>query len=231
MIDAFEKVAKDVARCPRFDANCTLGDRWEKVCGREYMVAAGRLSQALEASCGKEGRVHVFPVDAGKSRIDVSPQGKYLQVGAPVQDQGLSPDRAGRKPCPGRQRVDGRCDLADQSVTGIFPWQDAVEHETVRQQRGHVLQRVNRAVDLLAQERFLQLLGKKPLAAHIREWPVLDTVTAGSYGDDAGLCGGLFLCPSLRAREGLDDQAGLRDGKGRAAGSDTNGCLHAWKIR
>jgi hypothetical protein len=88
---------------------------------------------------------------------------------------------------------------------------------------------MNREIDTARQQRFFQLFGEEPLAAHVCQRPILNPVAGGFYGDDIALGSrlrldraphhlGLRLC-QLRAA-GADTQSGenLRHGSVRARG-------------
>ena len=65
---------------------------------------------------------------------------------------------------------------ADESVAGVLARQECREHKTGRQERRHVLRGMHREIDAAVDQRLLDLLGEQPLAAGLRQRPVLNPV-------------------------------------------------------
>jgi len=60
------------------------------------------------------------------------------------------------------------------------------DDQTRRQDGGHVLHGMDRAVDAAVQHRLLDLLGEQRLAAHLQQAPILDLIARGADDDQGG---------------------------------------------
>lgn len=75
---------------------------------------------------------------------------------------------------------------ADQRITRVFPLQCGGNRDALGQPGFHVLGRVHRDIDLPCEERPVDFLGEKALAARIRQRPVGDDVTGGLNHHNVG---------------------------------------------
>ncbi len=109
--------------------------------------------------------------------------------------------------------VDG---AADKAVADILPLEEGDEAEAVGKGRRHVLGGMDRQIDSAFDQRLLDLLGEKALAAGLRQRPVLDGVAAGL--DD--LHGDVAFADAMGPGEQAAHLMGLGEGEGRTAGAD-----------
>ena len=72
----------------------------------------------------------------------------------------------------------------DRVQDRVFPLQQAIDHEPVRQHGRHVLHRVNGDIDPRVEKLFLDLLREEPLAAEFGEIAVLHPVALRGNDDD-----------------------------------------------
>ena len=139
-------------------------------------------------------------------------------------DLRLAPQRRGGHHRALRQFAEARGAAADEGVAHILARQEARHREAGRQLGRHVLHGMHGDVDLARQQRLLDLLGEKALAAGVGERPVLDAVAGGLDGAN------LERMPpgAVRRLQPLLHFARLGQGQRRAARADADcACLQA----
>ena len=180
-------------------------------------------AEPLQPGTREDGRDELAAVELGEARPDIAAQRHDGEVGPRVEKLRLAPHRGGADDGALRQIGDAARALRDQRVARVLARQAARDREAGRQQRRHVLQRMDGEVDRAGEQRLLDLLGEEPLAALVGERARRGTVAAGAdrhdleraLGGERGMRGG-------EPRLGL---CGLRERQGTAAAAETqNGC-------
>ncbi len=178
--------------------------------------------QALESGGGEHDGVGFAGVQLGQPGVDVAAQQPDLQVGPAVLELGLAAQAGGADPGAAGQVVEAGVAVRDQGVAGVLPLGKGGERQAGRLGGGHVLQRVDGAVDLAVQQGGLDLLGEQGLAPDLQQPPVLDAVAGGGDEDQGGDALGLFR----RGAEGGGDAglhlARLGAGQARSARADAD---------
>jgi hypothetical protein len=122
-----------------------------------------------------------------------------------------------------RQLADGLGLAADKGVARVLARQKAGEHEPCGQFGRQILGRMHREVDFAGEQRFLDFLGEKPLAAGIGQWPILDDIAGGADDLDRDR----LHFQSRRGGEPALHLARLHQRQRRAARADAQGGLLA----
>ena len=172
--------------------------------------------EPLQPGDGEQGRLDLAALDFRQPRADVAAQQRELEVRPQPPDHRLAPQRGGADARAARQPRDARRQAADEGVADVLSRQVAGDDEAVRQECRQVLRGMHREIDRALGEREIELLREQPLAAGLRQRPVLDRVAGGL--DDAERQ--LRLIEAERRREPVLRLARLGERERAAARAD-----------
>ena len=190
--------------------------------------AAGQVTQAqaVQARGRQEDGVGLAGPELLQPGVDIAPEHADIEVEPQVQALGL-PAKRGRAQAGALWQVfQPFGDEAEEGVPRILALGNGRQDQALGRGDGHVLERMDGAVDLAIEQGLLDLLGEEPLAADFQQAAVLDPVAGG--GDDHQ--GGDAVRVLGGGAEGGDDPPlhlpRLGEGKLGATGPDPDRLLH-----
>ncbi len=165
------------------DADGALADRRQEFVDVEHGGRRAKEPEALEPGDRKHGRVEGAAVELAQAGLDIAAQRRDGKVGPQMLEQRLPPRRRRADDGAVWQFAQSLGGAADESIARIFARQEGREHEPRRQHARHVFRRMHGEIDGAGQQRLLDLLGEKALAAGLRQ-RALNGVAGGADGLD-----------------------------------------------
>ena len=118
--------------------------------------------------------MHFASLQLGEASLHVAAQGNDLQVRTDRQKLRLAPRRRGPDHGTFGKRLDRLS--ADQPILHVAARTDGGDGDLARADRFHILQRMDAEIDILLNQRPVQFLGPKLLAADLRQRTVLNAI-------------------------------------------------------
>ena len=216
MIDGVHELARSRVGGARLDRDRALADRGGKLVHRKQRGCDIRTAEALEAGKRQQRCVDDAVVELAQPRLDIAPKRHDAEIRPQSFHQRLPSQRSGADHGPLRQLRDRRGLAADEDVAHVLARQAGDKRQSIGQPGRQILGRVHGEIDLVRQQRLLDLLGEQPLAAGLRERAILDRV-AGRADD---VQGDPHLVESVGGGEACAHLVRLRERQRRAARAD-----------
>ncbi len=186
-------------------------------------------AEAFQPRRGEHEEVVVAAIELPQPRVHVAPDARERRAVHERAELGDPPDAAGadargraERRQQFRQRPRRGAVRQHERVAGIRPRQRGRHGEAVRQHRRHVLGAVYRDVDLVAQQRVLQLLDEEALAADLRQRRLLQAIAGGADDHEIDV--------EIPRFELGGDGAGLPQRQLAAARADPEGHVHQSRL-
>ena len=164
-------------------------------------------SQAVESRCGEQRHVRLPCFQLSQPGGDIAAEGDDGKVGPMVEHLRCPARSTGTDP--GARSNVGDAGCADQHVATVRTWQQCGDNQAIWPQGLDILHRVDRSIDPPFGEPGVEFLRPQRLAPDVCQRPVLDTITAGDYGDQFDIS----LDPAMRLAQAPARFLGLRHGK------------------
>ncbi len=200
-----------------FDADCSLTNRRKKCVSVKQTGDLPFKAQPVEARRGKKCRVDRAFGQFSQPCLQVAAKHHDFNVRSQPFDHRLAAQRTGADHRVLRQLGKRTGLWRQESVANIFSRQKSRQRKAVRQNCRHILGRMNSDINTPVEQRFLDFLGEKTLAANFGQRSVLNAV-AGGLDDLDFNC--LFR-KTVRRHEPVAGLVGLRQCQRTAPCSDT----------
>ena len=172
---------------PALEGDGPLAGSGHEQLGLQHLGRFSAPAQPVQAGRREDDRVAASLAQLADPRVDVAAQVLEHEVGPQRGDLGPPPQARRPHARTGGQLVELEAGAGEEGVAGIGALQHRAEAQAGGQGGRHVLEVVDRQVDLARQHGLLDLLEKGSLAAHRFEAAVLDPVTGRSDQVDRGL--------------------------------------------
>ena len=155
---------KVAIRLPGLDGQGALArSRWG-VPGIDEAAGQVRKAQPVQARGRQQDSVGLAGPELLQPGIDIAAQHAHVEVGPQVQALGLAAERGRAQAGALGQVFQTFGDQADEGVPRVLSLGDSRQDQALGRGDGHVLERVDGAVNLAVEQGLLDLLGEEPLA-------------------------------------------------------------------
>lgn len=202
-----------------FDGDCALRHGGQDLVGLDRRRDAVRHAEPVKPRAGEQRRVGDAFGKLAQPRLHVAAEAHDLEIRPYTLHLRLTPEARRSDDGPLRQVRQRGVLEGNEGIAHVFARQRRADHETGWQFGLHVLHGMHGKVDLARDQRFLDLLGKEPLSANLRQRPVLDGIARGLVDADLDR----LLGKAMGSGKARPHFVGLSERQGRTASADAEG--------
>ncbi len=168
---------------PAFDPDSALADGRQAGFRLQRQSDAVFQSQPLQASGGEEDGVELAGVQPGQPAADVAAQAANLPAGITGRQLALPAQAGGADPGVGGQSVGVGVTARNEGIARVFARQDHRQIQSSGKIHWYVLHRMYGKIGAAFQQALFQFLDEQPLAAHLGQGTVENSVATGDHAD------------------------------------------------